>query len=379
MNKNSDSGPPNLDELLAKFINKFTSKAKLSTPGNSSLPDDNSDAAILGLLLLAVVFLWVVSGIFIVSPAERAVVLRFGQYNRVLGSGIHWIPSLIDTKSIVNVQRIGTLSYKSEMLTKDENIVYVSLSVQYRVDDPKAFLFNLTNPIASLEQATASALRQVVGRTPLDAILTTGREQVRQEVAEQLNAILAPYHAGLTIMDVTLQPAQPPEQVTAAFDDAINAREDEQRYINQAQTYAEKVIPIAQGQAARIHQAALADKEQTILQARGTVQGYLALLPEYEKAPQVTRKRLYMDTMESILTKTNKVIVDSKANNILYLPLDKLVSSSPSSPVVNLENEAPPMTHKEEDTKKEIFSGRKSYSDESVNSNAKREQHHDAS
>ena len=373
MDKNSNFGPPNLDELLAKFIKKLTGKAKFSTPNNGSVPADNPDAAIAGLLLLAVVFLWAVSGIFIVSPAERAVVLRFGQYNSVLGSGLHWIPPLIDTQSIVNVQRIGTLSYKSEMLTKDENIVYVSLSVQYRVDDPNAFLFNVVNPVASLQQATASALRQVIGRTVLDDILTTGREQVRQEVAEQLNVILAPYHTGLTIMDVTLQPAQPPEQVTAAFDDAINAREDEQRYINQAQTYAEKVIPIAQGQAARIYQAALADKEQMILQARGAVQGYLALLPEYVKAPQVTRKRLYMDTMELILNKTNKVIVDTKGNNnIFYLPLDKLVSPSPSSTAVNVENEAPSPTQKEEDTKKERFVGRKSYSDEPIEPTAKR-------
>jgi len=373
LDKNSNFGPPNLDELLAKFIKKLTGKAKFSTPNNGSVPADNPDAAIAGLLLLAVVFLWAVSGIFIVSPAERAVVLRFGQYNSVLGSGLHWIPPLIDTQSIVNVQRIGTLSYKSEMLTKDENIVYVSLSVQYRVDDPNAFLFNVVNPVASLQQATASALRQVIGRTVLDDILTTGREQVRQEVAEQLNVILAPYHTGLTIMDVTLQPAQPPEQVTAAFDDAINAREDEQRYINQAQTYAEKVIPIAQGQAARIYQAALADKEQMILQARGAVQGYLALLPEYVKAPQVTRKRLYMDTMELILNKTNKVIVDTKGNNnIFYLPLDKLVSPSPSSTAVNVENEAPSPTQKEEDTKKERFVGRKSYSDEPIEPTAKR-------
>lgn len=372
MDKNSGSGPPNLDELLVSFIKKLTSKSKLSTPTNGSLPADNPDLSIPGLLLLVVIFLWALSGIFIVSPAERAVVLRFGQYNSSLGSGLHWIPPLIDTRFIMNVQRIGTLSYKSEMLTKDENIVYVSLSVQYRVDDPKAFLFNVVSPVASLQQATASALRQVIGRTALDDILTTGREQVRQEVAEQLNAILVPYHTGLTIMDVTLQPAQPPEQVTAAFDDAINAREDEQRYINQAQTYAEKVIPIAQGQAARIYQAALADKEQMVLQAQGAVQGYLALLPEYEKSPQITRKRLYMDTMEFILNKTNKVIVDTQGNNnVLYLPLDKLVSSPPSSAVVNVEKEAFVSVQKNEDTKKEIFSERRSYSEEPMYPNSK--------
>jgi len=322
----SEEGPPPLDDLLARFFKKLAGKSKLPF-AKASPVSPSPNYLVFGFVLFLFISLWALSCIFIVSPAERAVLLRFGQYKTTVGPGLHWMPYFIDSRTLVNIQRIAAFSYKSEMLTKDENIVTVSLSVQYRVEDPQAFLFNVISPIASLQQATASALRQVVGHTNLDDILTTGRAQLREEVAQQLQSILTPYQTGLVITDVTLQPAQPPEQVTAAFDDAINAREDEQRYINQAQTYAEKVIPIAQGQAARIYQAAVASKQQMILQAKGAIAGYLALLPSYEKLPELTRKRLYLDTMEAALSQNNTVILDNntKGNNtMVYLPLDKL-------------------------------------------------------
>ncbi|MCK4608221.1 MAG: FtsH protease activity modulator HflK [Gammaproteobacteria bacterium] len=326
-------GPPDLDELMNKLQHKLNSlfrgkKRKISLvggDGSGSKPSSLPGFGLFSVVILIILVLWALSGIFIVSPAERAAVLRFGKYEATVGPGPHWIPRFVESRYVVNVQRVATYPYNSEMLTKDENIVSVAVAVQYRIDNVRNYLFNVTDPDASLQQATASALRQVVGHTTLDDILTTGRELVREQVTKQLNSILARYHTGIVVTDVALQPAKPPESVTEAFDDVNKAREDEQRYINQARAYQQKVVPIAEGRASRIMQAADAYRQQVILNASADTAKYLALLPQYERAPRVTRERLYLNAIESVLKQSSKILVDAPSGNVMYLPLDQLM------------------------------------------------------
>ena len=320
---------PDLDELFRK-LNQRLGKLFSGKKGNGGNKFSAKGNAI-GVSFIAVILLvvWGVSGIFIVAPAEQSVVLRLGHYLETLQPGPHWIPRFIDSETTLNVQKVSAFSYQAQMLTKDENIVSVALAVQYRVSNPKDYLYNVVNPRESLQQATASALRQVIGHTTLDNILTVGREEVRQQVSVQLQKIMDIYQAGLTVTDVTMQPAKAPEEVKAAFDDAIKAQEDEQRFINQAQAYKRGVEPIAEGKAKRIMQEAQAYQKGTVLQAQGDAARFLAILPEYQNAPGVTRERLYLDTVESVLSNTSKVLVDTKgSNNLMYLPLDKMIQSN---------------------------------------------------
>ncbi len=252
-------------------------------------------------------------------------VLRFGRYVKTVTPGPHWIPPVIEKRFTVNVQKISQLPYQAEMLTQDENIVSVALTVLYRIEDPNKFLFNVVNPMVTLQQATSSALRQVVGQMTLNTVLTTGRQELRDKVAKQLDKTLAIYQTGIDVTDVTLQPAKPPEAVTHAFDDAIKAREDEQRYINQAKAYARKVESIVKGQTARLTQSANAYKQEVVLRSRGATARYLALLKPYQRAPEVTRKRLYLDTMALVLSHTTNIIMDTSNNNIMYLPLNEIL------------------------------------------------------
>lgn len=327
------SGPPDLDEAVRKLQKKLRSVFSGGNGGDGDSGQAGKGASYgLTFVLVAILLIWFISGIFIVGPAEQAVILRLGKYTTTLGPGPHWIPRFIDSKYVVNVAKVSNFSYSSSMLTKDENIVSVSLAVQYRIDNTEDYLFKVVNPRESLQQATASALRQVIGHTTLDDILTTGREVVRQDVKKQLIAIMTMYKTGIQITDVAMQPAKAPEEVKAAFDDAIKAQEDEQRFINQAQAYARGVEPIAEGQAQRILAEANAYKQQVSLQAEGSVSQFLAILPEYLKQPRVTRERLYIDAVESVLMKTSKILVDVKGgNNMFYLPLDKLLQHSQSN------------------------------------------------
>lgn len=326
-------GPPDLDELINKLqqkINSFFGRKK-KTPAGGDATTKTSNFKWIWFLLFIVVLIWFLSGIFIVSPAKRAAVLRFGKYASTVGPGPHWIPRIIESRRIVNVQNISTFPYKAEMLTKDENIVSVAIAVQYRIANVRDYLFNVVDPNVSLQQATASALRQVIGQTTLDEILTTGREDAREQITQQLNDILNRYHTGLVITDVTLQPAQPPEAVTEAFDDVNKAREDEQRYVNYAKAYQQKVVPIAQGRAARIAREAEAYQQQVILDAKAKTVRFLALLPQYERAPVVTRERLYLDAITAVLSKSTPIVVDTKGGNVMYLPLDKILAKHMSS------------------------------------------------
>jgi modulator of FtsH protease HflK len=332
----SPGTPPNLDDLFKKFYEQtFQSKG-----GKGSTGKDPGEIAIepkfFSWILGILVFLWALSGIYIVAPAESAVVLQFGRFFKTVEAGPHWAPRFIQTPNIVDIQKIYNFSTGAEMLTQDENIVNVELSVQYRVSNPQNFLFNVSNPENSLYQATAAALRQVVGHTRLDDILTSGRAVARENIENIINETMTLYHTGIEVTDVNLLPAKPPEQVTEAFDDAIKAREDEQRFINQANAYKQRVVPIAQGRAARILKAAAADKEQYIFNSKAEIAPFLALLPQHKLFPEVMDQRLYFAAMESVFTKSTKILVNSKGSGqMLYLPLDKLFDRKTSELIEN--------------------------------------------
>ena len=295
-------------------------------------------------------FLWALSGIFIVAQAERAVVLRFGKYLETVEPGPHWVPRFIESYTKINEQKISSYSYQSNMLTHDENIVFVSVAVQYRVNKARDYLFNVVAPEVSLQQATASSLRQVIGNTDLEQVLTTGREQVRQSVQKQLNQLLAQYNTGLMITDVSLQPAKAPEEVKPAFDDAINAQEDEERFKSQAHADGLRFEQAARGKGLRLLNEAKAYQKQVVLIAKAKTARYLALLPQFERDPKVTRDRLYFDSMESLLRKATKVFIDTKGGNqVFYLPLDQLAKLSKkrafSVPTIEPVNDELPEPH----------------------------------
>jgi membrane protease subunit HflK len=320
-------GPPDLFKVLGDFFNK--KKPSGDDEGGSSGSGDGFTLSSVWVwaIVALVVLIWALSGIYIVNQAEQSVVLRFGKYVETVGPGPHWLPSLVESEQKVDIQQIRNFQYQSEMLTKDENIVNVSLAVQFRIDNARDFLFNVDNPGASLQQATASALRQMVGQMTLDSILTTGRSELRDNVAKQLNLTVKAYGMGLQVTDVRLLPAKPPEAVTEAFDDAIKAREDEQSSINRGQAYARKVTSEVKGDIAKLQESAQAYKQEVVLQAQGNVARYNAVLVPYLAAPTVTRERLYLDTVQEVLSHTNNVIVDSGAHNVLYLPLDQMIKS----------------------------------------------------
>lgn len=332
--------PPDLDEALKRFQEKLKKTFRRSS--NSEQPLNNKTNSFwIALILLLMGVLWAVSGIFIVDPAEQAVILRFGKYIETVGPGPHWIPRIIATKIVKNVDRVLDYSYSAQMLTKDENLVAVSVVVQYRIGDLEDYLFNVSDPQESLQQATSSALRQVVGTTTFDQIITEGREAWGNSVQDTLVKILNRYKTGIVVVNVSPQPARAPEYIQDAFDDAIKAREDEKRFKEQAFAYQARVVPIAEGNAKRILEEAKAYAQQVILRAKGEVAEFLALLPEYTLAPRVTSERMYLETMQRVLSKSSKIIVDNKSSNLLYLPLDKIVkegSVSIPSKMVNNNN-----------------------------------------
>lgn len=330
------SQPPDLDEALKRLQAKLkgifsTVSSKRSTvePVSGSDISSSSGGFLAAILLFAVFVLWVLSGIFIVDPAEQAAILRFGRYIETVGPGPHWIPRFISSKIVLNVDRVADYSYSAQMLTKDENLVSVALAVQYRIGDLQEYLFNVSDPEESLQQATSSALRQVVGTTTLDQLITEGRDAWGISVQDFLVKTLARYKTGIIIVNVSPQPARAPENVQDAFDDAIKAQEDEKRFKEQARAYAARVVPIAEGNARRIYEETKAYAEQVVLKAKGETAEFLALLPEYTRSPFVTGQRMYLDAMQDVLSASSKIIVDGKAGNLLYLPLDKLAINAP--------------------------------------------------
>ncbi len=291
----------------------------------------------IGLVAALVVAVWLFSGIYIISEGQRGVELRFGSYSMTTLPGPHWhIPWPVETVEEVDVDRIRSAQNQSHMLTQDENIVEVELAVQYRIKDASDYLFHVRLPdvaedfrdqsVGTLFQVMESALREVVGKSRMDFILGEGRAEIAAMIKQLMQQVLDDYESGLEVVTVNLQQSQPPEAVQGAFADAIKAREDEIRFINEAETYSNGIIPQARGEAARMMQEATAYREKVIANSEGEAQRFLKLHEEYRKAPKVTRKRLYLQAMQSVLSNSNKVMVDVEGgNNIFYLPLDRLM------------------------------------------------------
>ncbi|QSX29474.1 FtsH protease activity modulator HflK [Shewanella cyperi] len=314
----NDKGPPDLDEVFRNLAKRFGGKGNGGGVGLGGL------SLVLGLGLAV----WGLSGFYTIKEAERGVALRFGQHIGEVGPGLHWKATFIDEVRPVDVASRRSIPASGSMLTADENVVQVELDVQYQVTNAYQYLFSAVDANSSLREATDSALRYVVGHARMDDILTTGRDKIRTDTWAELERIIEPYNLGLTVIDVNFLPARPPEEVKDAFDDAIAAQEDEQRFIREAEAYKREVEPKTRGQEQRIREDARAYKEQVIQEAEGAVARFEKLLPEYQAAPEVTRQRLYIETMERILGDTNKVLVDTKNNgNLMYLPLDKMIQS----------------------------------------------------
>ena len=329
-NKNNQGGgPPDLEDMLKKLWKQVAGNGGKKT-GNGGATPIKSPISKAGLyvVLAIITAAYVFAGIFTVNEKERGVVLQFGAYTETVGPGIHWVPRFIEEFRLVDINTIQNTSVDGVMLTKDENIVIVKLGVQYRIENPEAYLFNVTSPEDTITQAAESALRQVVGSATMDDIITTGREAIKIETHAILVETMEPYKTGLLVTEITLQNAEPPSQVNEAFQDAIKAREDEEKYINTAQSYENQVVPVAEGGAARMLEVAMAYKQSAIAKATGDVAKFDKLLPEYLAAPEVTRQRLYLETMESVYSRVNKVIIDVEGgNNMMYLPLDQLIKN----------------------------------------------------
>ena len=321
-----DQGPPDLDEALKKLQARFAGLFGGSGGGSSSSGGTSGiSGAALGLLLGVVLLIWAALGIYQVDEQERGVVLRFGKFYDTVQPGLHWNPPLIDEVSLLNITKVRSVSFREIMLTQDENIVEVKLSVQYVIDDPVNFVLTVRDPERSLQHAAQSALRHVAGGATMDMVLTEGRAQLAVDVQQRLQEYLNLYQTGILVSKVTIDESKPPTQVQAAFDDVIKAREDEERLQNEAQAYANEIVPVARGGAQRQIEEANAYKEQVIANAEGEAERFSRLLTEYRKSPEVTRERLYLEAVQGVLSQTNKVMVDVEGgNNVMYLPLDKM-------------------------------------------------------
>ncbi len=344
-NDDNNQTPPELDEVIKDFKNKFNSTFGGKSSGNSGA-SKAAKGSFKYIFILAFI-VWMATGIYIIDPAERGVVLRFGAFQTSTTQGPHWhIPYPVESVYKVNVEQVrsaeigfrnaqnsysGGVSSESLMLTRDENMVDVKLAVQYKIADAQAYLFNVSNPEMTLSHVIQSVIRQVVGDNTMDHVLTTGRDQVAQEVKTASQALLNDYGLGILITAVTMQDAQPPVQVKASFDDVVKAREDEQRYINEAKAYANDIVPKARGASQRLLAEAEAYNSQIISKSEGEAYRFTQILNEYVKAPEVTKERLYRETLEEVLSTTNKVIVDSSSNSMMYLPIDQLINSSRTS------------------------------------------------
>ena len=318
----NDKGPPDLDEVFRNLSKRFGGK------GGGTASGQPFNSTFLVILVVIALIVWGLSGLYTVKEAERGVMLRFGQHIGEVGPGLHWKATFIDEVFPIDVKTYRTIPASGSMLTSDENVVKVELVVQYSIQDAYSYVFSAVDANASLREATDSALRYVVGHNRMDDILTTGRDAIRRDTWRELERIIEPYKLGLKIEDVNFLPARPPEEVKDAFDDAISAQEDEQRFIREAEAYSREIEPKAPGQVERMAQQANAYKQRVVLEAEGKVARFEKLLPEYHAAPEVTRKRLYLDAMQEVMSDTNKVLIDAKNNgNLMYLPLDKLMNN----------------------------------------------------
>jgi modulator of FtsH protease HflK len=377
--RNNNSGPPDLDELWRDFNKRLSGLLGKKRPGNSGGGDEGGGGGPklpmltpgqfgggIGLLLGLVVVVWFASGFYIVDASQRGLVLTLGKYGETTDPGLRWrLPWPIQTHEIVNVTGVRTIevgyrgSEKNKvlkealMLTDDENIVSVQFAVQYLLKDPKDYIFKNRNPDDAVTQAAETAIREVVGKNRMDFVLYEGRDVIAANTQKSMQEILDRYETGIQIRSVTMQSTQPPEQVQAAFDDAVKAGQDRERQKNEGEAYANDVIPRARGTASRLLQEAEGYRARLIATAEGEATRFTKLYSEYAKAPEVTRQRLYLETMQQVYANTSKVMVDSKGGgNLLYLPLDKLMqqagaTSQATAEAANAERSSAPASAQE--------------------------------
>lgn len=359
--RNEDNNPPDLDEAIRSLQDKLGSLFGGNKNAGGGNDDSPSSMKGLGFLALGAIALWLASGFYVVDEGNRGVELRFGKYVATTQPGLNWkLPAPIESVEIVNISKVrslevgyrssggrkGTVAQEALMLTKDENIVDVRLAIQYQVSDAKKYLFNILNQTATLKQVTESVERGVIGGNTMDFALTEGRSQIVADIKIEIQRVMDSYESGIVITSVNLQDAQPPDQVQSAFEDAIKAREDKQRLINEAEAYANDIVPKARGAAARLAQESEGYRSRIISAAEGDVSRFTQILKEYKKAPEVTRERIYLDTLESVMISTDMVLVDVKGgNNLMYLPLDKLGTKSKAmNKLVNTYQSTPAVT-----------------------------------
>lgn len=323
-------GPPDLDEALRKLQNNL--KGLFGGPKKPG--SKGAGFGLVAAIIAVLAAMWLYTAVYSLDEQEQAVILRFGKYHETVGPGLNIYFPPMDRKFEQNVTRERAYTRQGPMLTEDENIIEVPLTVQYKISDLEAYVLNVDGPERSLQEATESALRHVVGSTEMDQVLTEGREVLAVEVKERLQRFVDMYRTGITVTQVNVQNAQAPREVQESFDDVIRAREDEQREKNQAETYANGVIPEARGRAQRLREEANGYRDEKISRAEGEADRFTKLVTEYRKAPEVTRQRLYLETMEEVFSNTSKVLLtgDQGQNSLLYLPLDKMLDGRNTTP-----------------------------------------------
>lgn len=351
-NRGGNQGPPDLEEVMRDLNRRLSAvfgRKSGSGGGGGSGGDDGGPGISMrqfgggvGAIVALVVAVWAASGFYVVDESQRGVVLRFGKYVETTDPGLRWrMPYPIETHELVNLTGVRTVEIgyrggernkvlrEALMLTDDENIINIQFAVQYILSNPESYLFNNRQPDDVVTQAAESAMREIVGKNKMDFVLYEGREQIAAMAQDLTQKILDRYQTGIQISKITMQNAQPPEQVQAAFDDAVKAGQDRERQKNEGQAYANEVVPRARGTASRLLQEADAYRARVETNAQGEADRFVQVMTQYRKAPQVTRDRLYLETMQDVLSNTSKVLVDSGGTgNLLYLPLDKLMQAA---------------------------------------------------
>jgi len=355
--RRKEQGPPDLDKILKNIRDRLSGLfGGGSGRGTGGGVGERFNRIGLGLIIAVAIGLWLLSGFYVINQGERGVELKFGKKNEVTGPGLHWHwPWPIERVEKVNVDQVSTLSIGRRgdkgsgggidsgfMLTEDENIVVVEFTVQYKIKDASDYLFNVRDPKSTIVQAMESASREVVGKSQLDFIITEGQLEVSDKTQKLLQEILDRYKSGIQIVKVQMQKVSPPEEVKAAFDDATKAREDGARIIKEAEAYSNDIIPRARGAASRLMQEAQGYKASVMARAEGDARRFTSIVGEYVKAPGVTRDRMYIETMEQVLSNTTKILIDQKGgSNVLYLPLDRMLQhasgTTGTGPVNNLQ------------------------------------------
>ncbi len=329
--RNNDA-PPDLDEVFQNLKKKLSGVIGGGKGGAGRGGGTENYSGLILIAIAALFVVWLLSGIYIVDEGKRGVETRFGARQAVTMPGPHWrLPWPIDAVEQIDVEGVRTTNHNSQMLTEDENIVALSLAVQYNIKNAQDYAFEVRDPDVTLKQAAETSIREVVGRNKMDFIITEGRAEIASDTKRIMQEILDSYQTGLNVLQVNLNEAQPPEEVQDAFDDAIKAREDEQRIINEANAYRNDIVPKARGDAQSMLEDAEAYRTRVLKSSQGEAQRFNQLLTEYQRAPEVTRERLYIETLEEVMANNPKVVIDVQGgNNLTYLPLDRLMSSSGS-------------------------------------------------